>query len=59
MLDELDEMLAAQREAARNAPRVKVRREQPRHTISYWSAIDQRWKTRTTTCRFRASPRTD
>ena len=54
MLDDLDAMLAANRDAARAAAR---RRPRPKPAtkvqISYWSQAENRYKTRWTTCMFK------
>jgi hypothetical protein len=51
MLDELDAMGAAIREAERTPKRRRTTAS--RVQISYWSQLEQRFKTRWTTCVFR------
>ena len=53
MLDELDAMAAALRDAERAKP--KRRKPVTRVEISYWSQAEQRYKTRWTTCVFKPS----
>lgn len=55
MLDELDAMLAQQREQKRREPR-RVVVLPDRVRIQYWSQAEQRFKSRMTTCMFRPDP---